>query len=65
MLTHSTYVSASSQYSDEVNEDLILDFDAQGRVIGIEILDASEKADLEQLVIQAFEKVMVEQELVA
>ena len=38
-----------------------MDYDKDGNVVGIEILSASEKADTKQLIIQAFEKVMVEQ----
>ena len=44
--------------SDQVTEDIIMDFDKDGNVIAIEILSASEKVDTEQLIIQAFEKVM-------
>lgn len=51
--------------TDEVSEDLIIDYDANGKVIGIEILAASQKADTDQLVIQAFQKVMVENEQIA
>ncbi|MCP5053132.1 MAG: DUF2283 domain-containing protein [bacterium] len=46
--------------TDQVSEDLILDYDGSGNVVGLEILSASEKADTDQLVIQAFDKVMVE-----
>jgi uncharacterized protein YuzE len=46
--------------SDEVSEGLIVDYDKDGNVVGIEILWVSEKADLEQLIIQSFNKVMVE-----
>jgi len=44
--------------TDEITEDIIMDYD--GNVVGIEILSASEKADLGQLIIQAFDKVMIE-----
>jgi uncharacterized protein YuzE len=47
--------------TDEITEDIIMDFDKDGNVVGIEILSASEKADMKQLIIQAFDKVMVEQ----
>ena len=47
--------------TDEITEDIIMDFDKDGNVVGIEILSASEKADTKQLIIQAFEKVLVEQ----
>lgn len=46
--------------TDEITEDIIIDYDKDGNVIGIEILSASEKVDIQQLIIQAFEKVMVE-----
>jgi uncharacterized protein YuzE len=46
--------------SDEVSPDLIIDYDIDGNVVGIEILEASKKAETEQLIIQAFNKVMVE-----
>ena len=46
--------------TDEVSEDLIIDYDTDGSVVGIEVLAASEKVDMEQLIIQAFKKVMVE-----
>ncbi len=46
--------------TDEISEDFIIDYDAEGRIVGIEILSASEKADIGQLVVQSFDKVMVE-----
>jgi len=46
--------------TDEISEDFIIDYDVDGSVVGIEILSASEKADTDQLIIQAFKKVMVE-----
>ena len=46
--------------SDEVSQDLIIDYDIDGNVVGIEILEVSKKAETEQLIIQAFKKVMVE-----
>ena len=48
--------------TDEISEDLVIDYDDNGSIVGIEILAASEKADTEQLIIQAFQKVMVESE---
>lgn len=47
--------------TDEITEDIIMDYDKDGNVVGIEILSASDKADTKQLIIQAFDKVMVEQ----
>jgi len=46
--------------SDEINQDMIVDYDHDGNVVAIEILDASEKTDIRQLIIQAFEEVMLE-----
>ena len=46
--------------TDEITEDIIMDYDRKGNVIAIEILSASKKADIHQLIIQAFDRVMVE-----
>ena len=46
--------------SDEIAEDIIADYDSDGMLVGIEILWVSERADVDQLVVQAFNKVMVE-----
>jgi uncharacterized protein YuzE len=46
--------------SDEVAEDIIVDYDSNGKVVGIEIISASSKADVQKLVIQAFDTVTVE-----
>ncbi len=46
--------------SDEISDGIIADYDESGSVVGIEILWVSEKADIDQLIIQAFDKVMVE-----
>lgn len=46
--------------TDEITEDIIMDYDRKGNVIAIEILSASKKADIHQLIIQAFDSVMVE-----
>ena len=51
--------------TDEIVEDIIMDYDKEGNVIGIEILSASIKADIQQLIIQAFDKVMVERPITA
>jgi len=48
------------QNTDEISDDIIFDFNSNGDVIGIEILSASKKTDLKQLIIQAFDRVMVE-----
>ena len=46
--------------SDEIAKDIIADYDSDGTLVGIEILWVSERADVDQLVVQAFNKVMVE-----
>lgn len=51
--------------SDEANKDLIIDYDEHGNIIGLEILSVSEKADMQELVIQSFDKVKVETAKVA
>jgi uncharacterized protein YuzE len=49
--------------SDEIADDIILDYDKNGNIVGIEILSASEKADVQQILVQSFEKVMVERSI--
>jgi uncharacterized protein YuzE len=51
--------------TEEVAENIIMDFDAKGNVIGIEILFASESVDVSELIIQSFDKVMVGKAAVA
>ena len=51
--------------TDEITEDIIMDYDKDGNVVGIEVLSASEKADTKQLIIQSFDKVMIEQPVTA
>jgi uncharacterized protein YuzE len=46
--------------SDEISDGLIADYDENGDIVGIEILWAYEKAYIDQLIIQSFNKVMVE-----
>ncbi|MBC8491803.1 MAG: DUF2283 domain-containing protein [Candidatus Marinimicrobia bacterium] len=48
--------------SVEVAQDIVIDYDSEGGLVAIEVLFASEKANVEELVIQAFNKVMVEKE---
>jgi uncharacterized protein YuzE len=46
--------------TDEVTPDIIMDYDDKGNVIGIEILSASEKVDTQELIVQSFDRVMVD-----
>jgi uncharacterized protein YuzE len=46
--------------SDEISDGVIVDYDENGNVVGIEILWVSEKVDIDQLIIQSFNKVMIE-----
>jgi len=55
----------SIKTTDEISDDIIMDFDKKGNVIGIEILSASDKCDVHELIIQAFDKVMVERPVTA
>ena len=50
--TDSLYIVLSSQPSadsDEIAEGIVLDFDADGRLVGIDIDNASHKLDLDEL----------------
>ena len=42
--------------SDEVSDGVIVDYDIDGNEVGIEILWVSEKADINQIIIQAIDK---------
>ena len=46
--------------SDSITEDLIVDYDANDNVIGLEILSASEKTDLSNLLVLSFKNIMIE-----
>ncbi len=46
--------------SEEINEDIIFDYDSAGNVVGIEILDATEKTDIGSLMVQSFGSVTVQ-----
>jgi len=46
--------------SDEISDGVIVDYDEGGNIVGIEVLWVSEKADIDQLIIQSFNRVMVE-----
>jgi uncharacterized protein YuzE len=50
--TDSLYIELSSQKSensDEIKEGIVVDFDSQGNVVGIDIDNASKKMNLESL----------------
>jgi uncharacterized protein YuzE len=42
--------------SDEISNGVVVDYDNDGNIVGIEILWVSEKADISQLIIQAIDK---------
>jgi len=42
--------------SDEISDGVIIDYDNDGNMVGIEILWVSEKADINQIIIQAIDK---------
>ncbi len=46
--------------SDEVSDGVIMDYDKDGNLVAIEILWVSEKADVSELIIQAFDNVSVQ-----
>ena len=52
--TDSLYVNLSEQpsvESQEISEGILLDYDAEGRLVGIDIDNASHKVDLEKLIL--------------
>jgi uncharacterized protein YuzE len=52
--TDSLYIGLSEQpsvESREISEGVVLDYDAKGNLVGIDIDNASKKVDLEQLVL--------------
>ncbi len=52
--TDSLYIDLaerSSKESKEVSEGVVLDYDAEGNIVGIDIDNASKKLDLKQLVL--------------
>ena len=46
--------------TDAINDDIIIDYDGAGNVVGIEILSVAEKADIKELVVQSFDMVKIE-----
>ncbi len=59
------FIRDVSRFCDFLDMFCLCGHDGDGNVVGIEILSASEKADTKQLIIQAFDKVMVEQPVTA
>ncbi len=52
--TDSLYINLSEQpsvESQEISEGILLDYDAEGRLVGIDIDNASHKVDLEKLIL--------------
>ncbi len=47
-------VSGGSVESEEVSEDVILDYDKQGHVVGIDIQHASERLDMNRIHVGGF-----------
>lgn len=55
--TDSLYISLAaggSVESEEVSENLILDYDAQGNVVGIDIQHASTRLDMDRIHVEGF-----------
>lgn len=44
-------VERPSVDSDEVTEGVVLDFDAQGALVGIDVQHASQRADIQRLIV--------------
>ena len=52
--TDSLYINLSDQSSvesQEISEGILLDYDAEGRLVGIDIDNASHKVDMEKLIL--------------
>lgn len=52
--TDSLYINLSEQLSiesQEISEGILLDYDAEGRLVGIDIDNASNKVEMDQLVL--------------
>ena len=52
--TDSLYINLSEQpsvESQEISEGILLDYDAEGRLVGIDIDNASKKVEMDQLVL--------------
>ncbi|MGC8612569.1 MAG: DUF2283 domain-containing protein [Athalassotoga sp.] len=42
--------------TDQINEDIIIDYDKDGKAVAIEILNASKQADMRKIIIEAINK---------
>lgn len=54
--TDSLYIDLSenpSSESTEISEGVVLDYDAQGKLVGIDIDNASSKVDLDRLIVSS------------
>ena len=52
--TDSLYINLSEQFSvesQEISEGIVLDYDAGGRLVGIDIDNASHKVEMEKLIL--------------
>ncbi len=45
--------------SDEIAEGVIVDFNSEGEIVAIEILDVSKRADISKILVESFQKVEV------
>ena len=55
--TDSLYINLSEQpsvESQEISEGILLDYDANGRLVGIDIDNASNKVDMKKLILSRF-----------
>lgn len=55
--TDSLYINLSEQSSvesQEISEGIVLDYDAEGRLVGIDIDNASHKVEMEKLILSNF-----------
>ncbi|BBJ28373.1 DUF2283 domain-containing protein [Athalassotoga saccharophila] len=42
--------------TDQINENIIIDYDEDGKAVAIEILNASKQTDMEKIIIEAINK---------
>ena len=55
--TDSLYINLSEQpsvESQEISEGILLDYDGEGRLVGIDVDNASHKIDMEKLILSQF-----------